>query len=349
MSGTRRTAAVWVVAAGVLAVGVLVILDAGSVPAHPGPAQLPITIPLLGTTTAPTAPPPPPTTAAPPTSEATTTEATEATVVTEAPTSTEVTTTTAEPATVPLGGASGPASAVSPETASVPPARVGIGEAAGSTVGADATAARLTISPAAVTGSYGLGVGVVLLVGLVLFALASRVRTGGSPVTPQARRWRLIAGLGCLGLAAVVGLVGWLRLSLQPAVNRQIPYLASAGMALVLLSAIGGSLIVAEQLRSDDQRLDELEAAVRHLADTLAPAIEAPARLARAGAAAVTAPAAAASAAATSPAAAASAAAASPAAAASAADASTGEASAADASAGEASAPTPTRTRRKGT
>jgi len=129
-----------------------------------------------------------------------------------------------------------------------------------------------------VSGAYAIGLATVLFVGFGLFSLASRARTGGSSVTQQARRWRFLAGLGCLVLAAIVGLVGWLRLSLEPAVNRQIPYLASAGMTLVLLSALGGSLLVAEQLRTGEERLQELEAAVMELAERIAPAIEAPGR-----------------------------------------------------------------------
>ena len=92
------------------------------------------------------------------------------------------------------------------------------------------------------------------------------------------RRWRLLAGVASLALAAVVGIVGWLKLSLEPQVNRQIPYLASAGMALVVLAAIGGSLIVAEQLRSDDERISDLEDAVRRLTTTLEPLVESPPR-----------------------------------------------------------------------
>jgi hypothetical protein len=92
------------------------------------------------------------------------------------------------------------------------------------------------------------------------------------------RRWRLLTGVGAFVLAAVVGLIGWLKLSLEPQVNRQIPYLASAGMALVVLAAIGGSLLVAEQLRADDQRIADLEDAVKRLASTLEPIIESPPR-----------------------------------------------------------------------
>jgi hypothetical protein len=130
----------------------------------------------------------------------------------------------------------------------------------------------------AFTGAFAIAVGTVLIVVLLLVTLASRVKTGGAPLTRQERRWRLILGVVFLAAAAVVGVVGYLKLSLEPAVNRQIPYLASAGMALVVLAVIGGSLLVAEQLRSDDDRLDELEAAMRQLAEAIAPSIEAPAR-----------------------------------------------------------------------
>jgi energy-converting hydrogenase Eha subunit G len=133
---------------------------------------------------------------------------------------------------------------------------------------------------AAVTGAYGIALGTILAVALIVSGLAYRVRTtrqGGQPMTDR-QRWRLLAGLACLVLAALVGIVGYLKLSLEPAVNRQIPYMASAGMALVLLSAIGGSLLVAEQLRTDDRRIEELEEAVRSLASAMGPAIEAPAR-----------------------------------------------------------------------
>ena len=132
--------------------------------------------------------------------------------------------------------------------------------------------------PAAVTGAFAIGLGTVIIVAVLLFGLAARVNPGGGSVTQSQRRWRLIIGVICIAAAAVVGVIGYLKLSLEPAVNRQIPYLASAGMALVVLSAVGGSLLVAEQLRGDDKRLDELEAAVRQLADALAPMVEAPAR-----------------------------------------------------------------------
>lgn len=97
-------------------------------------------------------------------------------------------------------------------------------------------------------------------------------------MTDTTGRWRLVVGVAALAAAAVVGLVGYLKLSLEPSLNHQLPYLASAGMALVFLSAVGVSLVVTDQLRTDDARTQELAAAIERLADALAPGIERPAR-----------------------------------------------------------------------
>lgn len=101
-------------------------------------------------------------------------------------------------------------------------------------------------------------------------------------------RWRLWFGAGSLGLAALVAVIGWYKISGERLLNFQVPLLASAGLAVVLLSVLGGSMLVADQMRGDDRRLDELEEAVRALAAALAPGIELPAR--RAGGLVVTEP-----------------------------------------------------------
>lgn len=118
--------------------------------------------------------------------------------------------------------------------------------------------------------------GGVALLGSTLVVIGLATRTGGAPVNP--RHWRFLLGVASLAAAAVVGIVGYLQLSTEPAVNHQIPYLASSGMALVFLTVLGGSLLVAEQLRADEAHVEELESAIRDLADAVAPAIEAPPR-----------------------------------------------------------------------
>ena len=96
-------------------------------------------------------------------------------------------------------------------------------------------------------------------------------------MTPN-RRWRMFAGIALLAAAALIGFIGWDKIANEPALNRQVPLLASAGMAMLLFAVTGGALLVADQMRGDDSRLDELEDAVRSLALSLAPSIELPAR-----------------------------------------------------------------------
>lgn len=114
-------------------------------------------------------------------------------------------------------------------------------------------------------------VGVALLVSFL-----SGLRPGGG--TMKTTRTRLWAGLATIAAAAVVGGVGWYRIAGEPLLNRQVPLLASAGIAVVVLAVLGGALVVAEQLRADQSRIDELEDAVRTLTETLAPLVEQPAR-----------------------------------------------------------------------
>ncbi len=244
-----------------LSIAVLTLVALGFVVlASRSSAQVPpLPIPLTTTTTQA----PPPTTTTPPATTA------PASVVTGAPTDTSVPDTVPAIAETPLPLETTPAA--QPSTVTTAAAR-------------PRTVALAGLRPAAVTGAYGIGLGGVLAVALLLVTFTtlarSQLQPGGSPMTAR-RRARLIAGIACLALAAIVGLVGYLKLSLEPDVNRQIPYLASAGMALVLLSAVGGALLVGEQMRTDEQRIEELEAAVQHLASMVAPTVEAPARTRR--------------------------------------------------------------------
>ncbi len=264
---TRRTRS-WVVVAVAAACAGGAFLLGGS----PGPASAQVTIPSLFTTTT-AAPPPttePPATTAPTTEPPTTAPTTEPPTTEAPPPTTEAPLTTLD--TTPTSA---------PPTTGEPPATT-----PPTTAPAEKPAAPIT---AAVIGSYSTISLSVLLFAAVLIGMATYARSltvrparsldrGGTSVTDASRRWRLLVGFGCLALAAVVGLVGYLKLSLEPQVNRQIPYLASAGMALVVLSAIGGSLVVGEQLKADTRRIEQLEEAVARLAEIVAPEVEEPAR-----------------------------------------------------------------------
>jgi hypothetical protein len=53
-------------------------------------------------------------------------------------------------------------------------------------------------------------------------------------VSETTSRWRLVLGVLALAAAAIVGLVGYLKLSLESQLNHQLPYLASAGLAVIV-------------------------------------------------------------------------------------------------------------------
>lgn len=136
----------------------------------------------------------------------------------------------------------------------------------------------------AVSSAYGIVVfgviGVALLVSFLSGLRPAAVSSSAPPLggTVRTQRTRLWAGLTVIAAAAVVGGIGWYRISGEPLLNRQIPFLASAGIAVVVLAVLGGALVVAEQLRADQNRIGELESAVRALTEKLSPLVEQPAR-----------------------------------------------------------------------
>ena len=127
-----------------------------------------------------------------------------------------------------------------------------------------------------VASAFGFVVMGLIALPLLLGFLAG-LRPSGGQMNPT--RPRLWVGLAVLGLAAVVGGIGWYRVSGEPLLNRQVPFLASAGLIVVVLSVLGGSLIISEQLRGDQGRISELENAVRDLTEALAPSVELPPRV----------------------------------------------------------------------
>jgi hypothetical protein len=144
---------------------------------------------------------------------------------------------------------------------------------------------RLASGRVPVGGTFAAVAVLLVALPLLLTMVAARVRPAPAPAPTTgglsmngSTRWRLWGGVGALALAALVGIVGWYKISGEQLLNFQLPLLASAGITVVLLSVVGGSLLVADQLRGDDRRLDELEEAVRALAAALTPTIEAPPR-----------------------------------------------------------------------
>jgi hypothetical protein len=145
------------------------------------------------------------------------------------------------------------------------------------------------VSPvaAALPGAFGISLaGLLAVTGVAqgVLALAKRglfaARTDDGGIDVEAtKRWRLLGGLGLLAAAAVVGVVGYLKISLETQVAVQIVYLASAGFAVLVLAVAGGALLVAEQLRADERRLREVEDALVNLAGQVQPLVSEPPRV----------------------------------------------------------------------
>jgi len=169
-----------------------------------------------------------------------------------------------------------------PVTAPVPTVDLVAPPVSGATTQAVAPAATGVPLTTAVSSAYG-----IVIFGVIGTALLVSFLAGLTPASPSApapggtvrtQRTRLWTGLAVIAVAAVVGGIGWYRVSGEPLLNRQIPYLAGAGIAVVVLAVLGGALVVAEQLRADQHRIGELESAVRALTDALSPLVEQPAR-----------------------------------------------------------------------
>jgi hypothetical protein len=194
---------------------------------------------------------------------------------------------TPEPALLPVQVATVPALSPAVPTSPAVPAPVLGAPATAQAVALPAAARQPAAAPfvplsGVVASSFALVAFGLLALALLLSFLAG-LRPAPAPPggTMNRRRTRLWTGLGVLAAAAVVGGVGWYRLSGEPLLNRQIPFLASAGILVVLLSVLGGSLIIAEQLRGDQDRIGELEDAVRALTEALSPLVEQPPRTAQ--------------------------------------------------------------------
>lgn len=84
------------------------------------------------------------------------------------------------------------------------------------------------------------------------------------------RRWRVVLGWVCIGLGGLFILLGWLGVSGDPNVARQLPYLVSGGLGGLAFVVVGAGLLIAEDLRSDRHRLGRIEAALLDLRDLVA-------------------------------------------------------------------------------
>ena len=77
----------------------------------------------------------------------------------------------------------------------------------------------------------------------------------------QALAWLLIAA------GALAGLIGWIGVSGRDVEALQLPFLASGGVAALLLTAVGAALLISSDVRADRERAGRLEAQVLELQD----------------------------------------------------------------------------------
>lgn len=72
-----------------------------------------------------------------------------------------------------------------------------------------------------------------------------------------------------IGIGGLLVLLGYLGVSREAIVEKQIPYLVSGGVGGVLLCVVGAYFLGTEELRKDSGRLDRLETMVQELHDAL--------------------------------------------------------------------------------
>ena len=104
---------------------------------------------------------------------------------------------------------------------------------------------------------------------------------GSQPDPRQLRRWaadaaRPWAGWAFIAVGGLLVLLGYLGVSREAIVEKQIPYLVSGGIAGVLLCVVGAYFLATEELRKDSGRLDRLERMVEELHGALLTRPDAP-------------------------------------------------------------------------
>ena len=76
---------------------------------------------------------------------------------------------------------------------------------------------------------------------------------------------RPLLGWGCIGFGLLALLLGWVGVSGEVLVAKQLPYLASGGLVGVSLVVLGGRILLIDDLRRDADRVDRLERMVEDL------------------------------------------------------------------------------------
>src|SRR4051812_23150721 len=99
-------------------------------------------------------------------------------------------------------------------------------------------------------------------------------RDDGQPDSAALWRWLWASihpylGYVLIAIGALLLLAGYLGVSREVIVARQIPYIVSGGLVGVAAITLGGRLLLIQDLRRDSGRLDRLEKAVQELHQVL--------------------------------------------------------------------------------
>jgi hypothetical protein len=83
------------------------------------------------------------------------------------------------------------------------------------------------------------------------------------------RRWRAVLGWALVGVGALFIVLGWIGVSGEPDVARQMSYLASGGVGGLTAAVVGVGLLISEDLRSERRRLGRIEATLLDVNEAL--------------------------------------------------------------------------------
>ena len=88
------------------------------------------------------------------------------------------------------------------------------------------------------------------------------------------RRYLAAAGWQAIGYVLLSGgfvalLIGWLGVSREAIVAKQIPYLVSGGLGGAFMLGVGALLLITHELRLDNRRLEAVETLMEELRDAL--------------------------------------------------------------------------------
>ena len=83
------------------------------------------------------------------------------------------------------------------------------------------------------------------------------------------RRWRTLLGWAAIAAGGVALLVGWLGVSGETLVAKQLPYLISGGLGGIVLIGAGVGVLIAEDLRAERARIGRLEANLLEIGDVV--------------------------------------------------------------------------------